>query len=121
MSAQMANESGLGVTYDPSRGLIGAGVWDCLSAPGDGASVTLDGGDEGVVALGSVDAGPGALPTATAGGAAGVGRAIFFNVPPGTVALTLTPPGFSSPVDRINVSVAASTLTVVGMYVSPSP
>jgi hypothetical protein len=121
-SAQMLNEQAFGVTYDQTRGAVGVGIWDCLSNPANGVSVTLSGGGSMAVALGGIDGGPGTLPTSVSGaGNLGTGRAIFLNVAPGTVALTATPSGLTTPVDTRTVTVAAGTLTQVGMAPWPSP
>ncbi len=64
VSAQTANETAFGATYDPARGVIGVTVWDCLGSPANDVNVTLmlDGGDEGVVVLGASMPGPTGCP-----------------------------------------------------------
>lgn len=109
----------LGGSYDPMRGTIAAGIFDCLANPADGVFVTLDSNDPKVVLAVPVDAGSGAGLTTRSGGLNTVGHAVFFNVAPGSYALSARPPGFTRPIDQIMVNVAASTVTQVGVFPAP--
>jgi hypothetical protein len=61
-SAQQQAQATL-APYDPTRGLIGAGIWDCLAAPAPSAYVTINTTDPMVVPYLAVDAGSDAWPT----------------------------------------------------------
>jgi hypothetical protein len=110
---------GLGGTYDPKRGMIAAGIFDCLANPADGVYVTINSNDPQVILAVPVDAGPGAGLTTRSGGLNTVGHAVFFNVAPGSYLLSATPPGFGRAIDQVTVTVAASTVTQIGVFPSP--
>jgi hypothetical protein len=108
----------LGGTFDPTRGVIAAGIFDCLANPANGVYVSIDSNDPQVV-LGAPVAVPDAGLTTLSGGFNTVGHAVFFNVQAGSYVLTTRPPGFSQPIDQITVNVAPGTVTQVGVFPSP--
>jgi hypothetical protein len=111
--------SALGGSYDPGRGMIAAGIFDCLGNPANGVTVSIDSTDPLVVLAAPVDGGAGAGLTTRSGGFNTNGHAVFFNVSPGTYVLTATPPGLSKPVDQLTVNVAAGTVTQLGLFPAP--
>jgi len=110
---------GLGGTYDPSRGMLAAGVFDCLINAADGVTVSVASNDPLIVPVGAIDGGADAGPTALSGGLPGTGHAVFLNVAPGSYVVTARPPGFDKPIDSVTVNVAAGTLTQVGVFPAP--
>jgi hypothetical protein len=109
----------LGGTYDPMRGTIAAGIFDCLTNPADGVYVSIDKSDPLIVLAAPVDAGADAGLTTLSGGFNTDGHAVFFNVAPGSYTLTATPKGLSQPIDQITVNVASGTVTQVGVFPAP--
>jgi hypothetical protein len=111
----------LGGTYDPMRGMIAAGIFDCLINPANGVRVTINSSsnDPLVLPVVAIDGGAGAGPTTLSGGLNTDGHAVFLNVPPGSYVVTATPPGMDRPIDQITVNVAARTLTQVGVFPAP--
>ncbi len=102
----------LNITQDPSRGLIGAAVFDCLANPSSGAQVTLNGADAAVTTF---------YDLGDAGSTSPLGLALFYNVPPGLYQVTARPgplDGGASSVETVNV--APFTTTAVGMIPTPS-
>jgi hypothetical protein len=114
-SAQQVDNGANGAGYDAGRGTVGVGAYDCLGSPGTGVDVAINVRDPALLALGAIDAGPDAWPTASVTN----GRAYFLSVPPGTVTLTATLPGRAVAVSQISVSVIGATTTQVAMVPTP--
>jgi hypothetical protein len=110
-----------GTMQDPALGVIGMGVYDCLGSPAGGVDVSINTPD--ATPWPAIDAGADALPTArTNGSGPFVGRAGFWNVPPGNAyILTATLPDSGTRVSQVHCSTAAGTFTQVGMPPTPSP
>jgi hypothetical protein len=124
-AAEMANDTALHATYDPTRAIFVAGaVFDCLGNPAaaGGAEVSIDTRDPMVLALNAFDAGPDALPTGTTGAGGQRYTTLFLDVPTdaGSVTLTATVPGVG-PVSQVSASVSPNTITVVGLPPTPMP
>jgi hypothetical protein len=118
--AQQQDTTLLGTPQQPSRGQIGAEVFDCLgSLGGRGAQVTISSDDPVVSAFSAMaDAGVGRRIAETA---PNNGRIYFQNVPPGSITLTATPLALGRPVSQVTVNVDAGTVTAVRMYPTPMP
>lgn len=85
VQGQMATQTALGVPFDPTRGLIGINVTDCLGNLASGVFVTLDSNDPSVFPIAAVDAGVGGGAIAqTINGGQNNGRAFFLNVEAGS-------------------------------------
>jgi hypothetical protein len=115
-SAQQTTESGLGTTFDPTRGVVGFATYDCQDNPAPQVYLSLSTNDPTITpAGGAVDAGPDGSLTVLAAG----GRGIFLNVPPGSYKVTATPVGMGKPIETLSINVAANTLTAGAIVPSP--
>jgi hypothetical protein len=107
-----------GVTPDPALGVGVGAVFDCLSSPALGVTVSIDAPDAG--AWPPSDSGvEGGVAAQTSSGQPIAGGALFFNVPPGNYTMTATVPG----VGRVSqVAVAFESLEAgVGIQVGMPP
>jgi hypothetical protein len=109
----------LGGTYDPTRGMIAAGIFDCLANPANNVLVQIDSHDPTAVLAEPIDAGAEAGLATLSGGYNTNGHAVFFNLAPRTYVLTATPPGFTKPVGQTTVNVAATTVSQCGLFPGP--
>jgi hypothetical protein len=109
----------LGGTYDPARGMIAAGIFDCLANPSNQVVVQIDSNDPLAVLAQPFDAGAEAGLATLSGGINTNGHAVFFNLAPRTYVITATPAGFSKPVGQTTVNVAATTVSQCGVFPGP--
>jgi hypothetical protein len=109
----------LGGNYDPTRGMIAAGIFDCFANPANNVLVSIDSNDPSAVLAQPADAGADAGLATLSGGYNTNGHAVFFNLPPRTYVLTGTPPGFSKPVGQVTVNVAPKTVSQCGLFPGP--
>ena len=108
---------GAAAGYDGGRGVLTAGVFDCLGNPADGVDVTINSRDPMMMPTVPADAGPEAgATTVTAGG----GRAYFLNVPDGGYTIVVTLPN-GQPVSQANIAVAGATNSEIQMHPTQSP
>jgi hypothetical protein len=94
------------ITQDPSRGMIGVGISDCLGSTAAGVQMTFDVSDP-------------LIQTYYGATTEMAGVFAMFDVPPGYVNLTATPPALTTPSSHVSVLVRAGTLTEV--YMAPTP
>jgi hypothetical protein len=116
MQQDVAN---LGGVYDPTRGMIAAGIFDCFANPANNVLVSIDSNDPLAVLAEPVDAGADAGLATLSGGYNTNGHAVFFNLAPRTYVLTATPPGLSKPVGQVTVNVAPQTVSQCGLFPGP--
>jgi hypothetical protein len=118
--AQQEDTTALGMPQQPTRGQIGAEVFDCLgSLGGRGAQVTIS-SDDPLVSV-SPSLGDAGADRRTGQTAAVNGRVFFQNVPPGSITLTATPLALGVPVSQVTVNVDAGAISAVRMYPTPKP
>jgi hypothetical protein len=107
--------------YDPTRGVIAAGIFDCFANPANGVLVSIGSNDPLAALADPVDGGADAGLATLSGGGNTNGHAVFFNLEAGSYVITATPPGLSTPVDQVTVTVASGTVSQVGVFPSPPP
>jgi hypothetical protein len=101
------------VTQDPSRGIVGVTLPDCIGGSAPGVKVTTDPDDPAVRVL------YGTSFSAAETVSDPTGLAFLVNVSPGPLTLIATPTAIGKPSSHITVNVAASTFTEVLMYPTP--
>jgi hypothetical protein len=102
----------IGVTQDPTRGLIGTAVFDCLANPAPDVQVTVDVGEDAGVITYYGPSDRATMPT---------GYVFFYNVPDGERTVTAKPAALEGGVSSVvNVNVAKFTTTAVGMFPTPA-
>ena len=121
-AAQQTYYNLLNATFDPTAAsVLGVGVFDCLGSPAPGVEVYASIGGTPVADAGADAAGVGVFTdsgvTAVTTNSPG-GRAVFFEVPFGSVAVTAIVPGVGV-VGQTSVTTAANTLTQVGLPPTP--
>jgi hypothetical protein len=109
----------LGGNYDPTRGMIAAGIFDCFANPANNVLVAIDSRDPLAVLAEPVDAGADAGLATLSGGYNTNGHAVFFNLAPRSYVLTATLPGLSKPVGQVTVNVAPKTVSQCGLFPGP--
>jgi hypothetical protein len=102
----------LGVTIDPTRGLIFENVSDCMFNLAPGAKVAIDVQDPAIREFYGQS-----NPTATETDATGL--VLFSNVPPGPVNLTVTPVGLGKPSSKVTVQVRAGWIAAGNLWPTP--